>query len=120
MKEIIFQALPQLFTLENFVFVNLGIFIGIIFGSIPGLNGNLAITVLIPFTFKLGSVPALLMLTAIFFGSNFGGSITAILINTPGTNAAAATLLDGYPCRKRERPGRPWTWPWRRPPLADW
>lgn len=101
MKEIIFQALPQLFTLENFVFVNLGIFIGIIFGSIPGLNGNLAITVLIPFTFKLGSVPALLMLTAIFFGSNFGGSITAILINTPGTNAAAATLLDGYPLSKK-------------------
>lgn len=101
MKEIIVQAPPQLFTLENFVFVNLGIFIGIIFGSIPGLNGNLAITVLIPFTFKLGSIPALLMLTAIFFGSNFGGSITAILINTPGTNAAAATLLDGYPLSKK-------------------
>lgn len=101
MKETIFSALPQLFTLENLLFINLGIFIGIIFGSIPGLNGNLAITVLIPFTFKLGSVPALLMLTAIFFGSNFGGSITAILINTPGTNAAAATLLDGYPLSRK-------------------
>lgn len=106
MMDSVIAALPQLLTLENFVFINLGIFIGIIFGSIPGLNGNLAITVLIPFTFKLDSVPALLMLTAIFFGSNFGGSITAILINTPGTNAAAATLLDGYPMAKKGRAGK--------------
>lgn len=101
MNGVILEALPQLFTWQNFFFINLGIFIGIIFGAIPGLNGNLAITVLIPFTFKLGSVPALLLLTAIFFGSNFGGSITAILINTPGTNAAAATLLDGYPMSRK-------------------
>lgn len=94
------SALQNLFTLENLIAANLGIFIGIVFGTIPGLNGNLAITILLPFTFKLGSVPALLMLTAIFFGANFGGSISAILINTPGTNAAAATLIDGYPmCR---------------------
>lgn len=101
MDQVILSAFSQLFTLENLVFVNLGIFIGILFGAIPGLNGNLAITVLIPFTFKLPTIPALLMLTAIFFGSNFGGSITAILINTPGTNAAAATLLDGYPLSKK-------------------
>lgn len=79
-------------------------FIGIIFGAIPGMNGNLAITVLLPFTFTLDTVPALLMLTAIFFGSNFGGSISAVLINTPGTNAAAATLLDGYPLAKKGKP----------------
>ncbi len=105
MLEVMPQALSNLLTLENFIFANIGIFIGIIFGAIPGMNGNLAITVLLPFTFTLNSVPALLMLTAIFFGSNFGGSISAILINTPGTNAAAATLLDGYPLAStKQRP----------------
>ena len=104
MSQTIISALSQLFTVENLIFINIGIFIGIIFGAIPGMNGNLAITVLLPFTFALGTVPALLMLTAIFFGSNFGGSISSILINTPGTNAAAATLLDGYPLAKKGKP----------------
>ncbi len=104
--DVIGAALGNLLTVENFIFINIGLFIGIIFGSIPGLNGNLAITVLLPFTFSMGSVPALLMLTAIFFGSNFGGSISAILINTPGTNAAAATLIDGYPMCKNGQPRR--------------
>ena len=87
MGQVILSALGELITVENLIFVNVGIFIGIIFGAIPGMNGNLAITVLLPFTFSMGTVPALLMLTAIFFGSNFGGSISSILINTPGTNA---------------------------------
>lgn len=106
MGETIIAALGNLFTIENFIFVNIGLFIGIIFGAIPGLNGNLAITVLLPFTFQMGTVPALLMLAAIFFGSNFGGSISAILINTPGTNAAAATLIDGYPMCQGGQPRR--------------
>ena len=104
MNETIITALSNLFTIENLIYVNIGMFIGIIFGSIPGVNGNLAITILLPFTFTLGTVPALLMLTAIFFGSNFGGSISAILINTPGTNAAAATLIDGYPLANKGYP----------------
>lgn len=103
MSQTISAALMNLMQLQNLVFVNIGIFIGILFGAIPGMNGNLAITVLLPFTFQMDTVPALLMLTAIFFGANFGGSISSILINTPGTNAAAATLIDGYPmCQKGE------------------
>lgn len=104
MSNVIIEAFHLLLTFENLLFVNLGIFIGIFFGAVPGLNGNLAITILLPFTFKLGTVPALLMLTGIFFGANFGGSISAILINTPGTNAAAATLIDGYPMCKKGHP----------------
>ena len=106
MGSVISQALINLLTIENLIMMNLGMFVGIIFGAIPGMNGNLAITVLLPFTFMLEPVPALLLLTAIFFGSNFGGSISAILINTPGTNAAAATLLDGYPCCRKGFPGK--------------
>ncbi|RRD95760.1 C4-dicarboxylate ABC transporter permease [Clostridiales bacterium COT073_COT-073] len=106
MIDVIISALEQLVTVQNLIVLNIGIFIGIIFGSIPGLNGNLAITVLLPFTFKMNTVPALLMLVSIFFGANFGGSISSILINTPGTNAAAATLLDGYPMCKNGQPRR--------------
>ncbi len=106
MGEVILSALSGLLTIENLIFANLGIFIGIIFGAIPGMNGNLAITILLPFTFHMGTIPALLMLTAIFFGANFGGSISAILINTPGTNAAAATLIDGYPMCEKGQPQR--------------
>lgn len=98
------QALPQVFTLQNLLLINIGMMIGIIFGAIPGLNGNLAIVVLIPFTFKMDTVSAILLLCAIFFGSNFGGSISAILINTPGTNNAAATILDGYPLAQKGYP----------------
>ena len=104
MFDMISQALPQVFTIENLVFINIGMLIGIIFGAIPGLNGNLAITVLIPFTFSFEPIPGILMLTSIFFGANFGGSISAILINTPGTGNAAATVLDGYPLAQKGYP----------------
>ena len=106
MGQVISEALMNLLSVQNLIFVNVGIFIGIIFGAIPGMNGNLAITVLLPFTFQMDTVPALLMLTAIFFGANFGGSISSILINTPGTNAAAATLIDGYPMCRNGQPRR--------------
>ena len=95
--DVIVDALSHLLTIENFIFVNIGVFIGILFGAIPGMSANLGVTVFLPFTFTLGTVHALLLLCGIFFGANFGGSISAILINTPGTNGACATLLDGYP-----------------------
>ena len=66
MGQVISEALMNLLSVQNLIFVNVGIFIGIIFGAIPGMNGNLAITVLLPFTFQMDTVPALLMLTAIW------------------------------------------------------
>ena len=102
--DVLVSAMGQLLTLQNFILINVGVFVGIIFGAIPGMSGNLGITVFHPFTFQMGAVPALLMLCGIFFGSNFGGSISAILINTPGTNGACATLLDGFPLAKKGHP----------------
>ena len=99
--DVIFSALGHLLTLENFLFANLGVFVGILFGAIPGMSANLGVTVFLPFTFTMGTVPAFMLLLGIFFGANFGGSISAILINTPGTNGACATLLDGYPLARR-------------------
>jgi len=81
----------------SIVFIAIGVFVGIIFGAIPGLTGTIAISLFLPLSYKMTAVQALLFLTAIFCGGEFGGSISAILIGTPGTNAAAATMLDGYP-----------------------
>ncbi len=70
---------------------------GIIMGAIPGLSGTLGIALLMPFTFGLAPATALLMLGSVYCGSEYGGSISAILINTPGTAAALCTTFDGYP-----------------------
>ncbi|MCL2616086.1 MAG: tripartite tricarboxylate transporter permease [Defluviitaleaceae bacterium] len=102
--DVIVESLGYLFTLENLIFVNFGTFMGIIVGAIPGISGALGIAVFLPFTFTLSPVAALLMLCGIFFGANFGGSISSILINTPGTNGAVAALLDGYPLTKKGFP----------------
>jgi len=79
----------------------LGVCIGIVMGAIPGLTGNMAIALLIPLTFVMPPIPAIAMLIAISKGGTFGGSISAILINAPGTPAATATAMDGFELAKK-------------------
>jgi putative tricarboxylic transport membrane protein len=74
---------------------------GTIMGAIPGLTGTLGIALLLPFTFGLEPARALLMLGSVYCGSEYGGSIPAILINTPGTGAALCTTFDGYPMAQK-------------------
>ena len=81
----------------NLLMVSLGITAGIIAGALPGIGQTMALALFLPFTFKVGAIPALAFLIGIYKGANYGGSISAILINTPGTVAAACTVLDGYP-----------------------
>lgn len=69
---------------------------GIVMGAVPGLSGTLGIALLLPFTFGLEPAAALLMLGSVYCGSEYGGSIPAILINTPGTAAALCTTFDGH------------------------
>ena len=76
-------------TILNLVFIVLGVIIGIVVGAIPGLNGPMAIAVALPITFYMSPIAALAFLIGISKGSMFGGSISAILINTPGTPEAA-------------------------------
>ena len=82
---------------QNFLIIPLGLIIGIVVGAIPGLTSDLGIILCIPLTYGMDPTMAILMLLAIYCGGTYGGSITAILINTPGTSANAATLFDGYP-----------------------
>ncbi|WP_112324416.1 tripartite tricarboxylate transporter permease [Oceanibium sediminis] len=74
-----------------------GTVFGVIVGALPGLGSILAITMVLPFTIAMGQVPAIALILAVYCSSVFGGSITAILINTPGTPQSAATVLDGHP-----------------------
>jgi len=79
----------------------IGTNIGIIFGAIPGLTGSMAIALLIPMTFSLSPEVSITLLMGIYKGSMFGGSIPAILINTPGVPASAPTCYDGYAMTKQ-------------------
>lgn len=74
----------------------LGVALGIVIGALPGLTATMGVAILLPFTFGMDPVPGLLMISGVFFGGIYGGSITAIMLNIPGTPAAAATAMDGY------------------------
>ena len=79
------QALTVSFSVQNILFMNLGVAIGIIFGALPGLSGGVAIVLFMPFTFYLEPIVSLSWLLGMYCGGTYGGSVTAILINTPGT-----------------------------------
>jgi putative tricarboxylic transport membrane protein len=78
-----------------------GVIAGTIIGAMPGLSATMAVAVLVPFTYVMGPASGLIVLGAIYTGAIFGGSISAILVNTPGTPSAIATTFDGYPMAKR-------------------
>lgn len=90
----------------SLLFIIIGITTGIIVGCLPGLTATMGCALLIPFTFSLPPIQGLLMLMGIFTGGIYGGSISGILIRTPGTPAAAATLLDGFPLSLKGEAGK--------------
>ncbi len=88
------------------LFVGLAAVIGIIVGALPGLTAAAAIAMLLPITFYLDPLSALAFLYVIGKSGRFGGSIAAILFNTPGTAASAATMIDGYPMAQAGKSGK--------------
>lgn len=82
----------------------LGVIIGIMVGVLPGLSPSIGVALMLPATFGMDSMSALVLLTAVYLSSNYGGSITAIAINTPGTPGAVATTFDGYELTKQGKP----------------
>lgn len=97
-------GLKEFFTLGSFVYMNIGLFLGILFGSIPGLTVMLCLVLFLPFTYALPPVHSFMFLLGIYCAGSYGGSISAILIKTPGTPHAAATMLDGYPLTQQGKP----------------
>ena len=80
-----------------------GLVWGILGGALPGISPSITMALLLPFTYTLPPVAAIVMLAACYVGAEYGGSIPAILIRTPGTNAAAATVIDGYEMKRQGR-----------------
>ncbi|MDR0877810.1 MAG: tripartite tricarboxylate transporter permease [Treponema sp.] len=102
----ILTSIAPVFVPSNILFVLMGAVGGVLIGAIPGLTSTMGIALLIPFTYGLSIIPSIGMLLGIFCGAMYGGSIAAILIKTPGTPAAAATVIDGYPMGQKGEAGR--------------
>src|SRR5689334_6182901 len=92
-------------TLKNLIYCFLGVFLGTLIGVLPGIGPLVTIAMLLPITFGLDPVSALIMLAGIFYGAQYGGSTTAILINLPGESSSAVTALDGYQMARQGRAG---------------
>jgi putative tricarboxylic transport membrane protein len=90
----------------SLVWIVFGVFVGIIFGAIPGLTATMAIAVFLPITFSLNMSQAFALLMALYIGGISGGLISAILLNMPGTPASIATCFDGAPMAQRGEAGK--------------
>ncbi len=101
MWDAILLGISNAFSFNNILAAFAGTFLGIIIGGLPGLTPTMGMAVLIPLTYGMDTVWALIFLVGIYAGCFYGGSISATLINTPGTPAAAATALDGYPMTQK-------------------
>ena len=97
MLEHFLYALKAVFLWQNILFIIVGTAIGMVFGALPGLTVTLAVALTLPFTFSLTPESAIVLLTGVYCAGTYAGSISAILINTPGTPSSVATAWDGYP-----------------------
>ena len=98
--------LAPLFSSKLMIVLFFGTLFGLILGVLPGLGPTTGGALILPFTMTLDPLSAIVLLTSIYCAGTYGGAITAILINTPGTPAAAATCLDGYPLAQKGEAGR--------------
>ena len=89
----------------NMLYLLAGAMVGMIVGVIPGFGPSAGLAILLPLTFGMDPVGAIMMLAAIYYGSMYGGTITSILLNTPGESATVASTFDGYPLAKNGRAG---------------
>ncbi len=100
------EVLSSVFNLQIVFFIIVGVFTGICIGALPGLTATMGVALVLPLTFGMDAIPGILLLIGVYVGAIYGGSISAILLRTPGTPAAAATILDGYEFSKRGESGR--------------
>ena len=99
------QALGSLTSLAVIVAAFGGVLWGIFGGALPGISPSIAMALLLPFTVGMDPTTALVLLASVYVGAEYGGSIPAILIRTPGTNSASATVTDGYAMAQQGRAG---------------
>jgi TctA family transporter len=90
---------------ENLLFCLIGVILGTLIGVLPGIGATATIAMLLPITFELEPVSSLIMLAGIYYGAQYGGSTTAILINMPGESSSAVTAIDGYQMARQGKAG---------------
>ncbi len=90
---------------QNLMFAFVGSMLGTLIGVLPGIGPVAGCAILIPLTFQLNPTGAIIMLTALFYGTAYGGTITSVLLNVPGEASSAVTCLDGYEMTKKGRAG---------------
>lgn len=102
----IIQGFATVFEFTNVIVMAFGLFAGAVFGAIPGVGPTEGVALLIPFTYKMQQIPALLFLSTIYIGGTYGGQIAALLLRIPGSSEAIATIFDGYEMTKKGQVGK--------------
>lgn len=104
--EDIIHILSSALTLDNILTIFIGSFLGMFIGALPGLGATIALIMLLPVTYSMSPIAAILMLISCFQSAEYGGSISSIVLGIPGTPGAMATVLDGYPLAQKHSPGK--------------
>lgn len=97
------QSLGVIFSLGGVAVLLVGALLGIVIGALPGLGPSIGLSLLIPFTYTMSPELSMLLMISLYTSAEYGGSISAILLSTPGTAAAAATAIDGYAMAQKGR-----------------
>src|SRR5213594_2585691 len=93
------------FSLQNLLYCLIGVTVGTLIGVLPGIGPLGTIAILLPITYSVPPVAALIMLAGIYYGAQYGGSTTAILVNLPGETSAVVTCIDGYQMARQGKAG---------------
>ena len=104
MLEQLITGLSTVSAWQPLLLIFLGVSLGIFVGAMPGLSPSMGVALLVPFTYGMSPSLALILLVAIYIGASYGGSITAITINAPGTASAVVTAIDGYALTRQGKP----------------
>lgn len=106
MLDLLTSGLAVVFAPKMFILIIFAVFLGTLFGALPGVSATMAVTLGIPFTYKMDAVSAIAFLVAIYCASITGGGMTAILFKIPGVPSSAPTTYDGYPMAQRGEAGK--------------
>lgn len=104
MLESLFGGIGLVLAVAPLVTIVAGIVLGILIGAMPGLSPSMGVALMVPFTYGMPAVLALILLVGIYIGSSYGGSITGIMVNAPGTPSAVVTAIDGYALTRQGKP----------------
>ena len=93
-------------TLKGLFMIIIGVILGILIGATPGMSPSMGVALLVPFSYGMSPVAAFILFVSVYQAANYGGSITAVAINTPGTPSAVVTAIDGYKLTEKGKPGK--------------